>query len=1219
MKQSIISRNWKNPKKVLAAGLAFALTIGMCSIPAAAVEKTTGYMAQVPGRLDMSLLARYDVDTSDSEGGLEIVAYNAANRTAYAVDGINRVLIAVPMGDLGTAASSGVTNGTDADDMPVSSGEDLTDLSSDGFQIDLETAAEAAVAGFIYGDITSVAVSPDYARIAVAIQAEALDATGLVAIFPMDDSEDTLGDPVYYPVGVQPDMIVFADGDTVLTANEGEPRMGYGVNSANEAVVDPKGGISIVHLADGSVDNAGFDAFDANRAALAASGVLMTKGQAPSVDFEPEYIVVAKDGHTAYASLQENNAIAVLDIASATITDVYPLGFKDYGAEGNEIYLDGTAKIHENLLGAYMPDGISLHETNGRTFILTANEGDGREWSSTVFPEDHEDAGDPNSDDASYYSNEAKVTLAKDTENEVKKVVVIDPEVVDGLPEGKDVLFGGRSFSLFEATSNGLTLVYDSGSEFEDITSALYPDWFNTSHDKLKANDRSLKKGPEAENVTVGMVDGRTYAFVALERIGGIMAYDITDPADIRYSNYINTRDFASEDGIGGDSGPEGLAFIPAAAGNDGKALLLTGCEITGTMPVYALSTAPGDLTDKLVILHTNDTHGGDVAVEDSAIGTAGVAQLVKDYEAAGAEVLLISAGDAIQGDPLVNLGEGEVAVEFMNLAGYDLMIPGNHEFDYGYDTLQSLETMADFPILSANILDRTTGEAVFEENLILETTVGKVGLFGLTTPETQTKANPDNVASLAFAEGEALYAIAQAQVDELAAAGCERIICVAHLGVDEGSTPNTSLDVIEHVNGIDLLIDGHSHSVIDGDEDADTILVSAGTRLSHVGVAVLDDDGTEAWLISAKDYNRVDPTIQADVNAVAAEIDAQLATKFAVSAVLLDGARAPGVRTQETNLGDFSADAILWAANEAMGQGTVSAAITNGGGIRASIKVGDITMKDMKTVFPFGNTISTVEVTGAQLLELLEAATFSTPEALGAFPQVAGITFTLNTGIPYENGVQYPNSTYYAPAKPGARITNVTIDGQALNLAGTYTIATNNFLASGGDTYSLLRSLESYNTWVSLEDALVRYTTEVLDGVVTEAKYGSAAGRITMVETAAGSTANSGTAATPGTGAGTGTGSGSSTGAGSSADNGTGAAETAGATGGSGTAAHPAVGSDSSGTTYTVVEGDSLWKLAKRFLGAGDRYMEIHELNKTIIQSPELIFVGQKLLIPVK
>lgn len=575
------------------------------------------------------------------------------------------------------------------------------------------------------------------------------------------------------------------------------------------------------------------------------------------------------------------------------------------------------------------------------------------------------------------------------------------------------------------------------------------------------------------------------------------------------------------------------------------------------------LTLDTANLSGKLVIIHTNDTHGADVAIEGKSLGTAGIAQLVNDYEAAGADVLLISAGDAAQGDPLVNLSKGLTAIEFMNLAGYDLMVPGNHEFDFGYDNLLKLKEKADFSILSANILDKVNGKTVFDDSIIFETKIGKVGFFGLTTPETMTKANPNNVNSLNFLAGEAMYDSAQEQVDQLVKDGAEYIICVAHLGTDESSKPNRSVDLVENVEGIDVLIDGHSHSVLDGDEGDTTIVSSAGTKLSHAGVVIIDNESVEARLISAEEYSRLDNDINAAINKVAAEIDLQLSGVFAKTEVLLNGNKAPGVRTQETNLGDFAADAILWGAQRATGA-RVDGAITNGGGIRASIEAGDVTMKDMKTVFPFGNSIATVQVKGSQLLEILEASCASAPDSLGAFPQVSGIEFTIDTTAPYVNGNQYPDSTYYAPANPGSRVKNVKVGGANLDLNKTYTIATNDFLAAGGDTYYLLKNLESYNTYVALEDALVNYTSEVLGGVISEEKYGVPAGRINVIV--------------------------------------------------------PIVEEqEKTWETYTVVKGDCLWIIAKKYLGDGRRYIEIYELNKDIIKNPNLIYISQVLKIPVK
>lgn len=482
------------------------------------------------------------------------------------------------------------------------------------------------------------------------------------------------------------------------------------------------------------------------------------------------------------------------------------------------------------------------------------------------------------------------------------------------------------------------------------------------------------------------------------------------------------------------------------------------------------------------------------------------MAKLRSAYKAAGAEVILISAGDAIQGSPLVNLSRGVSAIEFMNLAGYDLMVPGNHEFDWGTDNLLALESQADFPFISANIYNSETKTTLFAPGMSFETKLGKIGVVGITTPETATKAHPDKVLGTSFSAEDKMYADAKAQVDKLISEGCEYIIAVAHLGIEDGSAPNRSIDLAEKVPGIDIIIDGHSHSVLDGSDGAskfgDTLIVSAGEKLSNVGVIILDKTSYTAGLISAADYSETDETLAAAIKAENDKVEAELSAVFAKSEVLLDGNREPGVRTMETNLGDFAADAILWGARFALGEDKVDASITNGGGIRASIKAGDITMKDMATVFPFSNTIATVELTGEKLLEALAAATFSTPEAVGAFPQVSGIEFTIKTAVPYVNGEKYEGSTYYAPKNPAERIVDVKVGGKALELNKTYTIATNDFTASGGDTYGAFKKAAVYDTGVALEDALVAYTTEELKSLVTAEKYGKAAGRIKIDST---------------------------------------------------------------------------------------------------------------------
>lgn len=530
--------------------------------------------------------------------------------------------------------------------------------------------------------------------------------------------------------------------------------------------------------------------------------------------------------------------------------------------------------------------------------------------------------------------------------------------------------------------------------------------------------------------------------------------------------------------------------------------------------------TVSNDVKGKIVILHTNDTHGADMAVADAGkevLGDAGVAALKKEFEKKGAQVFLFSAGDATQGAPIVNLSQGEAAIEFMNAAGYDAMAPGNHEFDWGADNLKAIVKKADFPVLAANIVDEKTGKAIFDTTATFKTKSGlKIGVFGLDTPEAATKTNPDKIVGLKFLAGEEMYKCAEETIKALKDDKCDFIICLGHLGIDDETKAggNRSVDVVEKVSGIDLFIDGHSHSttdqiaaVIDNAEKTNVLngtkIVSTGTKLANVGVVVIDPKTKEMKdeLVPAAAWTKVDSAVDKAVKKTNDEVDKALSKIMGKTEVMLDGNRDPGVRTQETNLGDFAADAILWFARKnAGGDDKVDVALTNGGGIRASIEVGDISMKTMNTVFPFGNTVATIELSGQQLLEALESATYAAPKALGGFPQVAGVEFTVNTANKYENGEAY--GTYFRCANPGTRVTNVKVGGKDLDLKKTYVLATNDFTAVGGDTYYPFKDVKSTmkDTGIPLDQALSDYTNEVLGGTITAEKYGKPAGRITIV-----------------------------------------------------------------------------------------------------------------------
>ena len=523
---------------------------------------------------------------------------------------------------------------------------------------------------------------------------------------------------------------------------------------------------------------------------------------------------------------------------------------------------------------------------------------------------------------------------------------------------------------------------------------------------------------------------------------------------------------------------------------------------------VFAAVTLPGeddDLSGQLVILHTNDSHGR-IKEDGTSMGMSAVKYLADRYENAGASVLILDAGDTLHGLPIVTASRGESAVNVMNAVGYSAMAPGNHDFNYGYEHILELEEEMNFPVLAANVTYEADGSLVFGDHIVITCGEYTIGVFGMATPETVTKTNPNNVVGLDFNEDN-LAGIAQAQCDELMELGCDIIICLAHLGDDVSSTPYRSTDVLEQVTDIDLWIDGHSHSVLNDDGEAHlvngTLVASTGEYTKNIGVVTYDGAEFDAGLVHYADlcntyeqdgeiiteFYGYDPEITALVQNYYDEMMEFYSEVVGHTDVLLNGTRE-FVRTQETNLGDLAADAILAAAPNA------DFALTNGGGIRANIEIGDITRYDLFTVFPFGNMVATVELTGAQIVYILEAATHACPGIDGAFPQVSGITFEIHTYIEYEG--EYAN-----PTNPGSRIQNVCINGEPIDLDATYVMATNDFLAAGGDTYAILaENFENSGILIgiNLEDALINYIQNIDDNC---AGYAEPAGRIVIVDEA--------------------------------------------------------------------------------------------------------------------
>ena len=609
---------------------------------------------------------------------------------------------------------------------------------------------------------------------------------------------------------------------------------------------------------------------------------------------------------------------------------------------------------------------------------------------------------------------------------------------------------------------------------------------------------------------------------------------------------------------------------------------LAMACTLAVTASAVEADTAAAsdpDLTGSTVILHTNDVHGG-------IAGYAQVAALKQYYQNCGAYVLLFDAGDFIQGDPTVSASQGATAIELMNLAGYDAAALGNHEFDYGYENLTKLAKAAKFPILSANTL--YNGRTAFGDNKIFTAPDGtKIGVFGLETPETATKAHPGKIKGVTFPAGQEMFKIAQKQVDALKTQGCGIIVCLGHLGIDNESVGNRSIDLLNAVKGIDVFIDGHSHSDLEAVKAAtggtgkvgSALLTSTGTKLANIGCVVISKDGITASTIPTAELT-VTPnkTVAARAAAIQKQIDDDYGAVFAKTTYELNGAKAPnGNRDGETNLGDLITDALVWGAKQ-NGE-AVDAAVTNGGGIRATIKAGDITKKDVNTVLPFGNTLSIVKVTGTELLEALEASTYCTPDALGGFPQVSGIMFTVDTAKAYDAGSLYPDSTYHAP-KSINRVTIQSVGGKAFDAKAVYTIATNDFMAAGGDTYYAFKTASAnYDLGVPMDEVLMDYIKTELKGVVGDT-YAKPQGRITVTKAEAPAEEPAQPVTPPAT-----------------------------------EPSKPETGNDGGETSYTVVSGDCLWNISYHFYGTGAKFTKIAEANG--LKDPYLINIGQVLVIP--
>lgn len=924
------------------------------------------------------------------------------------------------------------------------------------------------------GVANSIAIRDD-GLAAIAFQAVDKTAPGHVIFFDANATTPTeLG---RVTVGALPDNVVIsADGAVALTANEGEP--------ADDFSSDPEGSVSVIALpesvtapAQADVRTADFHDFEADGSTTLPAGVRVF-GPAPhgadkpvSRNLEPEYITV--DGGTAYVTLQEANAIAKVDIATAEVTEILPLGTKDHGVAGNGIDPSDrdpngaptfNIRSFEGLYGTYMPDGIASYRAGEGTYLVTANEGDAREWGTYVEPARVKDLGKNGLPPVC-----ATSPLAAQTGD--ANLGRLNVSTADGLSEDGTCYeslhaFGSRSFSIWSADGNQ---VFDSGEDFERITHEAIPGFFNSNHTEANLEGRSDDKGPEPESVVVGQVGTRTYAFVGLERVGGIMVYDLTDPEAAEFVTYVNNRDFTAgqQTAAAGDLGPEGLAFIPAEDSATGTALLAVGNEVSGSTTLFEIE----DQRPEVQIVTVNDFHGRlEAGLANGEVGAAGVAGAVAAHEELNPNTLFVSAGDNIGASTFPSFIQDDTpTIDALTAAGLDVSTVGNHEFDQGFADLKDRVVDrfggAEFA-LGANVYERGTQTPALQEFEIKVVDGVRVAFIGTVTEQTASMVSPAGISDIEF--GDQVEA-ANRVANRLAADGlADAIVLLTHDGsADEAcsaiATEETEFgDLVRNASPhIDAIVSAHTHQryaceisgrpVIQADQYGTTLgTVTLAFDRSSNGLELAAAHGDTVSLTKRDGAANVpvypgSASVAAMVSAAVAEAETLGQVPVgSISADILRGGTNGSDRGVESSLGNLIADVYLWAAsNESFAGTKAQIGIMNPGGLRDDLRYGadgTLTYRAVANVQPFANTLVTVQLTGAQLRAVLEEQW-----------QPAGSSRPkLHLGI--SEGLTY---SYDPDAARGAHITEIRFNGARVADTDTFTVVTNSFLAAGGDNFT--------------------------------------------------------------------------------------------------------------------------------------------------------------------
>lgn len=864
----------------------------------------------------------------------------------------------------------------------------------------------------------------------------------------------------------------------------------------------------------------------------------------PSIGYlpsdKPEGLTVLPDG--SLAVLNDND----FGLAGAGVSDNSVLGIIEFGDDNSfdASNDDGTINITNHpVLGMYQPDALACFSVGDRSYFISANEGDARDYedddSGLGFSEESRVRGltlDPTA-----YPDAA--TLQEDANlGRLNSTTAYGDYDGDGDID-QIYSYGARSFSIFDAFGN---LVYDSGNELELITAELLPTEFNSNNDENGSFDaRSDDKGPEPEAVKVVERNGRLYALIGLERVGGVMIYDITDPSNPSFVSYTNNRDFSEDAQLGdessnpaaGDLGIEDLVYIPAEDSPNGEELVVTANEVSGTISVFGVNSFP-NAPITLRILHNNDGESK-VLPTDEFGGAARFLSIADSLRSDDTPTVTLSSGDNYLPGPNFNANrarpDGSLLydAEIINAIGYDALAIGNHEFDFGPDTLALIvaqTAISGATFLSAN-LDFTA-----EPNLLAQVQAGNIasrkvverdgqliGIVGLTTPSLPTVSSPGEVRV-----DSNLVGTAQQEIDMLVEDGVNKIILISHL-----QTINDELELAGQLTDVDVIIAGGGDELLTNDPaneiagqeifaeypidttdaNGDTVyVVTTPGEYRYIGNLIVEfnEAGEVVTIADESDVVPVlgdmprDSAVTVIEDSIAA-FNATLETNIiATTEVALDGLRA-SVRTQETNEGNLIADAFVWFYNDRAEEFDLDTTVAvvgiqNGGGIRNDEVIpADTTISELKTfdMLPFSNFVSVLDpISPEQFKAALENSVSRVEDRSGRFAQISGFEIIYDT-----TGVADSNRIVEVTLDDG---TPIVVDYEVVDGAPDITIVTNSFTANGGDDYDEFDPLDFVNIGPSYQRALFEYliAEDGVNGTITAEEYPEGGeGRIRLLQ----------------------------------------------------------------------------------------------------------------------